>query len=267
MEKPSKIQWTDFTWNPWHGCKKVSAGCKYCYMFRDKERYGQDPTTVLRSKSKFDAPLKIEKSSLIFTCSWSDFFIAEADQWRDKVWAIIKATPQHTYQILTKRPERIKECLPADWGKGYDNVWLGVSVEDQAATQRIQYLFFQPVKIRFISCEPLLEKVDLTDTFYGSSLWNPLSGHLDLGGYDTGKIDWIIAGGESGNKEGNYRYRACSLTWLYQIINDGHKYDIPVFIKQLGSDLANWNHFKDRHGGNPEEWLNDLQIRQFPQNR
>jgi len=150
MAQTTGISWTDATWNPWHGCRKISAGCKYCYMFRDKERYGQDPTVVMRSKSNFNDPLKWamdteqigflpgkdkEPSAFvgmkIFTCSWSDFFIQEADEWRADAWNIIRDTPEFTYQILTKRPERIMECLPPDWGRGYENVWLGVSVEDK----------------------------------------------------------------------------------------------------------------------------------------
>ena len=111
MAIQSKIQWTNATWNPWHGCKKVSPGCKFCYMYRDKERYNQDPTTVLKSKTKFNAPLQWNEPKLIFTCSWSDWFIEEADQWRAEAWKIIKNTPHHTYQILTKRPERIKDHL------------------------------------------------------------------------------------------------------------------------------------------------------------
>ena len=101
----TKIQWTEATWNPWHGCQKVSPGCKFCYMYRDKERYGQDATTVLRSKTKFKEPLKWKEPKVIFTCSWSDWFIEEADQWRDEAWETIRKTPQHTYQILTKSPK------------------------------------------------------------------------------------------------------------------------------------------------------------------
>ena len=97
MGNISHIQWTDSTWNPWHGCKKVSDGCKFCYMYRDKERYGQDPTQVTKSKTKFAEPLLWKESRKIFTCSWSDFFIDEADEWRQNAWDIIKATPQHIY--------------------------------------------------------------------------------------------------------------------------------------------------------------------------
>ncbi|MEM9685342.1 MAG: DUF5131 family protein, partial [Bacteroidota bacterium] len=132
MGKTSKIQWTDSSWNPWHGCKKVSPGCKYCYMYRDKERYGHDPKLVLRSTSNFNAPLTWKAHRLIFTCSWSDFFIEEADSWRGQAWEVIRQTPQHSYQILTKRPERIHENLPEWFDTIAERVWIGVSVESQA---------------------------------------------------------------------------------------------------------------------------------------
>jgi protein gp37 len=93
----------------------------------------------------------------IFTCSWSDFFITEADKWRAEAWDIIRRTPEFTYLILTKRPDRIARCLPADWGDGYPNVWLGTSAENQKyADQRIPELLKVPAAKRFLSLEPLL---------------------------------------------------------------------------------------------------------------
>ena len=127
MGHNSKIEWTQATWNPWHGCIKVSAGCKFCYMYRDKERFQQNPMNVTRSKSRFNDPLKWEDPKLVFTCSWSDFFIPQADQWRSAAWDVIRKTPQHTYQILTKRPERIREHLPG-WFDALENVWIGVRI-------------------------------------------------------------------------------------------------------------------------------------------
>src|SRR5690349_7168633 len=123
MADKTKIQWADSTVNFWHGCHKVSEGCKFCYMFRDKQRYGQDPEIVVRAKAaSFDKALHWKDPRRIFTCSWSDFFIEDADAWRADAWEIIRHTPQPTWLILTKRPERIAECLPPDWGAGYKNV-------------------------------------------------------------------------------------------------------------------------------------------------
>ena len=236
MAYESKIQWTEATWNPWHGCTKVSPGCKYCYMYRDKERYRQDPTTVIRAKD-FAKPLKWNDARLIFTCSWSDFFITDADEWRKDAWEVIRKTPQHTYQILTKRPSRILGNLPSDWGSGYSNVWLGVSVENSDYLARIDVLRAIPAKVRFISAEPLI---------------GPL-GEFSLSG-----IHWVIVGGESGNETGSYKYRPCNLNWIDQIIKTSKKWDVPIFVKQLGTHIAKEIPGCGRHGGE------DLERHGFP---
>lgn len=247
MGADSKIQWTGNTWNPWHGCIKVSPGCKFCYMYRDKERYGQDPTDVVRSKNNFNDPLKWKEPKLIFTCSWSDWFIEQADPWREEAWKIIKNTPHHTYQILTKRADRIKKCLPANWGDGYPNVWLGVSTEGDyhAATDRILELRDIPASVKFISFEPLIR--DLYERYVLN-------------------VDWIIIGGESGNETGNYRYRKCSLKWIEGIIKTYRwmQPDTAIFVKQLGTHLAKELKLKDRHGGDMSEWPEHLRIREMP---
>ncbi len=263
MGKESSIQWTDSTWNPFHGCRKVSEGCKYCYMYRDKERYGQDPTVVLKSKGNFNMPLKYKDPLKIFTCSWSDFFIEEGDQYRDELWDIIKRTPQHTYQILTKRPERIKDHLPSDWGTGYKNVWLGVSAENQErAEQRISILLTIPSHVRFVSAEPLLGPIDLTSfsetwSAYSNVNFNDIKRAIE-------KLDWIIIGGESGNDKGKYLYRDCKIDWIKSLLQQCKKYETPIFIKQMGTHLAKELDLSDRHGGDMEEWPEVFQIRQFP---
>lgn len=274
MGEVSTIQWTEATWNPWHGCKKVSAGCKFCYMYRDKERYGVDPTIVVRSIGKFKEPLKWKEPKLVFTCSWSDWFIEEADAWRSEAWAIIKATPHLTYQILTKRPERIADHLPPDWGpEGYPNVWLGVSVEDQAAADtRIPILLQVPARVLFLSCEPLIGPVDLE---YPKSVF-PDGPRTCCSGYHCAcmgmpteppilyGIDWVIVGGESGNDVGKYQYRPCEIPWIQQIKGACLEYSVPVFVKQMGTAVAKATGMKDRHGGDITEWLENLKIRQFP---
>lgn len=244
----SKIQWTGATWNPWHGCKKVSAGCKFCYMFRDKERYGKKPTDILKSKTMFNVPLKWTEPQLIFTCSWSDWFIEDADQWREEAWSVIKNTPQHIYQILTKRPERILENLPSDWGDGYPNVWLGVSVESNNEKHRIETLSKVPAKIRFISAEPLIGELTLDE----------LSDVL------KDNFHWMILGGESGNKTGKYLFRESKIEWYKSLITICKITSVKVFVKQLGTHLAGELKLKDRHGGDINEFEESLQIREFP---
>lgn len=231
MAEKSNIGWTQATWNPFYGCTKVSPGCAHCYMFRDMKRYGRDPETVTRSKTTFSDPLKWRDSRLIFTCSWSDWFHADADAWRPEAWDIIRRTPHHTYQVLTKRPERIADHLPADWGNGWPNVWLGTSVENQRWTPRIAKLLQVPAHVHFISGEPLLGSVILV-------AWCPSCQRPLLGSSSptcgtchgaTTRLDWVIAGGESG-----VDHRPMQLDWARSLRDQCQAAGIPFFLKQLG---------------------------------
>lgn len=183
MGTETGISWTEHTWNPWRGCTKVSAGCANCYMFREQRRYGRDPAEVVRTQTWND-PIKWNKQAaeagrrdLVFTCSWSDWFHEAADPWRDEAWAIVRSCPNLIFQILTKRADRIADHLPADWGNGYENVWLGVSVENEENIWRISHLVNVPAKVRWISAEPLLGPIN----------FEPWLNHLD----------WIVVGAES----------------------------------------------------------------------
>jgi len=212
------------------------------------DKYGMQPRVVSRSKTRFDAPLKWKEPRTIFTCSWSDFFIEEADQWRADAWQIVKATPQHTYQILTKRPERIEACLPEDWGAGgYSHVWLGVTVEDNGRMHRLEPLSRIDCAVRFASFEPLLERIDVT----------PYAHPIRL-------LDWAIIGGESGNDTGTYRYRECSLDWLTELADELKRRGVSVFVKQLGTHIAKQIGLKNRHGGDIAEFPKELQLRSMP---
>jgi protein gp37 len=246
MGKTTQIQWTDATFNPWHGCSKISQGCRFCYMFRDKERYGQNPTMVLKSKTGFETPLKWKDGKLIFTCSWSDWFIEDADLWRNDAWDIIRQCPQHTFQILTKRPERIMNNLPSYFGEIADRVWIGVSVESQAYVNRLSYLLNLPCKT-FASFEPLL----------GPIKWDA----------NMSALDWCIIGGESGNETGKYLYRPMELSWAESLAVDSVKNNVPCFVKQMGTHLSKQLGMTDRHGSKVEEFPSKLQIRQFPPNK
>jgi protein gp37 len=198
MSDKTIISWTKATWNPWHGCTKVSEGCDNCYMFTAKRRYGQDPEKVVRSKTKFRDPLKWKDPTVIFTCSWSDFFHKDADAWREEAWEIIRATPHHTYQILTKRPGRMFRHLPLDWGDGYPNVWLGTTIENQDQMHRAWRLGDTPARVRFISAEPLLSRL----SFINANGQNALE-----------RIDWVICGGESGPG-----FREMDLAWAFDVL-------------------------------------------------
>lgn len=250
MSKVTGIEWTDSTQNFWTGCLKVSEGCKFCYMYRDKVRYGQDPREVKRTApATFNAPLHWPKTpARVFTCSWSDFFIEEADAWRDDAWDIIRRTPHLTYQILTKRPENIASRLPHDWGKdGWPNVWLGVSGEDQKRLdERMPILLATPASLRFLSYEPALGPIDLRQYI------------------KQGLLGWVITGGESGNAG---KYRPMEIEWMRSAQAQCSAYDVPVFNKQLGTHQAKLLKLKNMKGGDWTEWpsnLKDLQVREFP---
>ncbi len=210
MGKATGIEWTDATWNPWYGCAKVSPGCAHCYMFREQTRYRKDPAIVQRSKTKFREPLRWREPQRVFTCSWSDWFHEAADAWRPEAWDIVRQCPHLVFQILTKRPERILDHLPPDWGDGWPNVWLGVSVENRRWTTRIPLLTAVPARVRFISCEPLL-------------------GPLVLPYEHRADIHWVIAGGESGPNA-----RRTETWWLEDLQRQCAGSRIPFFLKQLG---------------------------------
>ena len=245
MAETTKIQWTEKTWNPWYGCDKVSPGCKFCYMYRENIR---DPGKVQRSKTKFDEPLTWNKTQLVFTCSWSDFFHQDADQWRDEVWRIIKRTPHLTYQVLTKRIDRVMAQLPDDWGDGYPNVWLGVSTENEELTySRVTTLLQIPSKLRFISAEPLIEGVvsDRTKALIK-------------------ELDWVIIGGESGHDFPPHKYRPMELRWAADLLDFCLTEGVATFMKQLGTYQAKQMKLWDNHGGIPEDWPQEFQVRQMP---
>lgn len=224
MSEHTAIEWTEKTWNPWQGCTKVSPGCAHCYMYREKMRYGQDPETVIRSRPPtFNAPLRWKEPALVFTCSWSDFFHQAADAWRPLAWDIIRNTPHLTYQILTKRPERIYAHLPEDWGEGWPNVWLGTSVESQRWTHRLVDLLLVPAVVHFLSAEPLLGPLDLAGYTDGS--WIDEEGNA----WPQHALDWVIVGGESGP-----RARPMDLDWVRALRDECAQEGVAFFLKQLG---------------------------------
>lgn len=246
--KDSNISWCDHTWNPWQGCRKVSPGCLNCYMYRDKKRYGHNPEKVVRSKNAtFNSPLKWKEPARVFVCSWSDFFIEDADAWRDEAWDIMRRTPHLTYMLLTKRAESIKDRLPPDWP--LENVWFGVTAENQAmADRRIPILLSIPATVRFVSVEPMIGPVkfniyhltgrpcfvcriedELSEKRGTQSHPINCGWRKDNEGFPYGGIDWVIAGGESGPDA-----RPCHPDWLRGLRDQCATAGIPFFLKQLG---------------------------------
>lgn len=254
MGERSVIEWTDSTWNPWRGCDKVSPGCADCYMFRDQLRYGHDPEVVTRcADGSFYAPVRSRKWAaererciaergrhLVFTCSWSDWFHEDADAWREEAWEIVRATPRSTYQILTKRPENIADRLPADWGEGYPNVWLGVSIENRRYVHRAELLRAVPAAVRFISAEPLLGPLVATGGFFArgpGGQYHPdwpdgyIGPDLALAG-----IDWLITGGESGPQ-----HRFFKPWWATDLRDACDREGVAFFHKQNGGPRPSSN--------------------------
>lgn len=283
----SNIQWTDHTWNIARGCTKVDEDCKYCYMYRDSlnnTRY--NPLNVVRTKTVFNLPLRIKAPSKIFTSSLTDFFHEEIDSYRDEAWDIIRKCPHHTFQILTKRPERIADRLPKDWCGGWENVWLGASVGQPGGWERAVALAkIRKCKVHFLSCEPLTGPLDLRLPYKFWDEENTRCDHCCNGDrcddrshyyrpecpycHGTGGMpfQWVIVGGESGNENGKFRYRECKVEWILDIMNQCKAAGVPVFVKQLGTHLAKQLKLKDRHGGDINEWPGELRVREMPKRK
>ena len=157
-------------WNPWHGCVKCSEGCEHCYMYfldRISERNGAD---IYKTKTAFTYPMqkyrdgryKIQSGELIRVCMSSDFFLEEADEWRDEAWEFMRLRSDVKFFLLTKRPQRVKDCLPKRWGDGWENVMFNVTCENQRrADERIPILLDLPFKHKGIMCAPFIGAVSI----------------------------------------------------------------------------------------------------------
>ena len=203
------IEWTDRTWNPTTGCDKVSPGCTHCYAEAITKRFTQNFPKGFNLDfypERLDQPKKWRKPSLIFVNSMSDLFHQKVPlEFIQKVFDVIEETPWHIYQILTKRHERLLELSDKlDW---HNNIWMGVSVENQNYINRVDFLRKVPAKVRFLSCEPLL-------------------GNLEL---DLTDIHWVIVGGESGNN-----HRLMKQEWAENIRDQCLEKNVPFFFKQWG---------------------------------
>jgi protein gp37 len=310
MGQKTSIEWTDRTWNPVRGCSRVSEGCRHCYAERQAARFSgpgrpfdgfvriqtgigpQWTGKVELVEEHLADPLHWRKPQRIFVNSMSDLFHENLSyQAIDQVFAVMALCPQHTFQVLTKRPQRMLDYLneatcfmPLSFG----NVWLGVSVEDQeTADERIPLLLQTPAAVRFVSYEPALGPVDLYQYLGGAR--NPIgSAYGGIG------LDWVIVGGESGPGA-----RPFDVASARQTISQCKAADVPCFVKQMGSEVWDRNDsigdgtprewpdntdfdgdstdsyqgapmrilLKDRKGGDWNEWPSDLRVRQFPEAR
>jgi len=229
----SKISWTDYTWNPITGCTKVSDGCKHCYAERLSKRLAgrggypkENSFAVTLHANKLDEPLKWREPRKIFVCSMGDLFHQDVKEgWIDEIYQVMKESQQHTFIILTKRVRRMQEYF----GRvdQLANVWLGTSVENQKTAElRIPILMSIPAEKRFLSCEPLLERVDLGE-IPGALISVKKSNE---GNYSVERgLDWVIVGGESG--PGARRMRA---DWVREIYYQCKAANASFYFKQWG---------------------------------
>jgi len=224
----TQIEWTDATWNPVAGCTLVSAGCKNCYamkMARRLEAMGVDKYkgltqkrganvswngTIREDKEALLIPYNWKKSRKIFVNSMSDLFHESvSDKFIFSVWEVMRNTPQHNYQILTKRPARMLQIVSKKIGEILPNVWLGTSVENSDMIERIDHLRKTPASVRFISFEPLIDSV---------------------GPVNLKNIHWAIVGGESGHNA-----RPIKEVWIDEIHAQCNVYNTAFFFKQWGA--------------------------------
>jgi len=273
MGTNSKIEWTESTWNPVVGCSKVSVGCDNCYAERMANRLadvalakanggplpepigayarviganGTWNTTIECIEDKLHIPLHWRKTRMIFVCSMSDLFHGSVPfDFIDDVLAIINKCPQHTFQILTKRSERMKEYFLGRHSQTMlplENLWLGVTAENQEmADKRIPILLQIPAAKRFVSIEPMLETIVLFEEW----LWS--KPYLE----SSKLLDWIIVGCESGHNR-----RPCKIEWVRDLVQQCKTTGTPIFVKQLN---INGKVIKDIN-----QFPKDLRVREYP---
>lgn len=208
-------------WNPWHGCTKISPGCMHCYVYRQDEAYGSGiESSLCRKTASFSDPVKknrdgtykIPSGTTVYTCFTSDFFLKDADGWRDEAWKIIKEREDLNFFFFTKRIDRMKECIPDDWGDGYDNVIIGCTVENQKmADYRLPIFLDSPIKHRVIGVEPMLERINISK-------------------YISEGIEEVSAGGESGPVT-----RVLDYEWVLDLREQCIANSVPFFFHQTGS--------------------------------
>lgn len=210
-------------WNPWHGCTKISPGCRYCYVYRQDEMYGSTTaSSICRKTGNFNLPVKrnrdgsykIPSGKIVFTCFTSDFLLKDADPWRKECWAMMKERKDCWFYFFTKRIDRLAECLPPDWGEGYGNVLIGCTIENQErADYRLPIFNALPIRHKSIIAAPLLERINISP-FLNES------------------IEEVSVGGESG-----YHARPCNYDWILDLRNQCAEKNIPFRFHQTGANF------------------------------
>lgn len=221
-------------WSPWHGCHKCSPGCLNCYVYFLDSIHKKDSNIITKSKTNFNLPLKkdrkgkykIPSNSEVATCFTSDFFIQEADEWRQDAWNIIKQRQDVMFLICTKRIERFEKCIPNDWEEGYNNVIIAVTCENQEkANERMPKLISIKAKHKQVLVAPILEDIELSEFLC------------------SGEIDLVSVGGESYKNA-----RICNFEWVKHIKQTCDRYKVKFDFHQTGSNfIINNKHYKIKH--------------------
>jgi protein gp37 len=208
-------------WNPWHGCHKLSEGCRNCYVYRMDARNDRDASQVgltgdylLPIRKKRDGSWKVPEGSFVWTCFTSDFLLEDGDAWRSEAWEAIRRRPDCDFLFITKRIHRLHECLPPDWGNGWENVRICCTCENQArADDRLPIFRDAPIRHKSIVCEPLL-------------------GPIDLAPYLGPWVEQVALGGESGTEA-----RVCDYDWVLDIRRQCVSAGVPFQFRQTGARL------------------------------
>ena len=208
-------------WNPWHGCHKTSPGCANCYVYRRDESIGKDAGVVAKT-GDYDLPLRKNRygeyrlspdDGVVFTCMTSDFFLEDADEWRKACWEMIRFRSDLSFHIITKRIERFEQCMPPDWGNGWDHVTICCTCENQEmADRRLPVFLSFPIKHREIISEPMLESINIEKYLA------------------TGLIEHVTCGGESGDNA-----RPCDFRWITELRRECVRAGVPFYFKQTGA--------------------------------
>ncbi len=229
-------------WNPWHGCVKCSEGCRHCYMYfldRQRERNGAD---IYKTRAGFTYPLqkkrgggyKIQSGEMIRVCMTSDFFLEEADEWRPDAWEMMRQRSDVKFFLLTKRPQRVKDCLPPDWGDGWENIAFNVTCENQRrADERIPLLLELPFKHKGVMCAPFLGPVSIEPYLASGQIEQVVCGGENYDGARPCHFDWVTA---LRAECAAHNVTFCFIETGSVFVKDGKRYDLPN--KQIQSEMA-----------------------------
>ena len=208
-------------WNPWHGCRKISPGCANCYVYRRDESVGKDAGVISKTGS-YDLPVRRNRrgeykltpaEGVVYACMTSDFFLEEADEWRPACWNMMRERNDLSFCIITKRIDRFLQCIPPDWGDGWEHVTICSTCEDQERTDhRLPILLSLPIRHRQVISEPMLDKIALGEYL------------------KTGLIERVTCGGESGPNA-----RPCNYDWILSVRSECVQFGVPFTFKQTGA--------------------------------